>query len=742
MLFKTNKSFKAKLMMGAILIGGSNTLYAPAIYAQDTSSSSGFDEIIVTATKKGQGENIQDIPLSVTAFDGALIEKLQVRNVQDISYSSPNVALDSSGTVKGLQNFAIRGLGITSSTPGPDPTVGTFVDGIYLGTNLGVILDTFDLESIEVLRGPQGLLFGRNVTGGAVLVNTRAPSHDFSAKLKAGIETGPQYTVAGSITGSVIEDVLSAKFVGYYRNDEGFFTNLANGNDNFGGDETYLLRGAFNLTPAPDLDFTLRLETGSTEGDGPANQNRLFATGHDVNIDNEGLTDLSWNSATLEGNWNIGFGDGVVTTIIGYRELENTSLSDIDSSPESAFDFGLFLDQSQWSAETRYSGSFFDGRWTPTVGAYFFTQDIIYREQREISLLPFFGAPVQLAGDFGGNQLQNTYGLFTSNDFAVTDALTLTLGGRYTFEEKEVEITRFRGAGPQPCVFGSTEPCTIIDFEDSEDWNNFSPKVGLKYDVNDDTQVYGSWSQGFRSGGYNLRIQNASIDPTVVDEESSNAFEFGLKGDFFDDRLRANVAVFSQQIDDLQRTITNSDASQQIENTADVTIQGIEVEATVIVTDNLAVSGYLGLLDGDYTEILFDLTGDGLVNDDDLNLRLPLLADVSAGFSFDYTHDLENGELGLVASYGYRSDAESNDDNQATTTQPERHIINASLAYTTEDGNWTAAVYGKNLANEVLNQTINSFPGFTGPPGPIANAGSIQPVQKGRVIGAEVTYNF
>jgi len=103
---------------------------------------------------------------------------------------------------------------------------------------------------------------------------------------------------------------------------------------------------------------------------------------------------------------------------------------------------------------------------------------------------------------------------------------------------------------------------------------------------------------------------------------------------------------------------------------------------------------------------------------------------------------LGQGELGLVASYGYRSDAESNDDNQETTTQPERHIINASLAYTSEDGNWTAAVYGKNLANEVLNQTINSFPGFTGPPGPIASAGSIQPVQKGRVIGAEVTYNF
>jgi len=641
-----------------------------------------------------------------------------------------------------LQNFAIRGLGITSSVPGPDPTVGTFVDGVYLGTNLGVILDTFDLESIEVLRGPQGLLFGRNVTGGAVLVNTRAPSHDFSAKLKAGIESGPQYTVAGSITGSVIEDVLSAKLVGYYRNDEGYFTNLANGNDNFGGDETYLLRGAFNLSLAPELDFTLKLETGNTEGDGPANQNRLFASGHDVNIDNEGFTDLTWNSATLEGNWDVAFGDGVVTTVFGYRDVENTSESDIDSRNADSFNFGLFLDQFQYSAEARYSGSFFDDRWTSTAGVYFFTQDIIYRESRDLDAGFIVGIPgFRLTGDFGGNQIQNTYGIFSSNDFKVTDALTLTLGGRYTFEEKEVEITRFRGAGPQPCVFGSTEPCTIIDFEDDEDWNNFSPKVGLQWDVNDDTQVYGSWSQGFRSGGYNLRISNGSTDPTVVDEESQDAFEVGVKGDFFDDRLRANIAVFTQQIDGLQRTITNDDGSQQIENTANVTIQGIEAEATYVVTDALAISGYIGLLDGDYNEILFDLTGDDVVNDDDLSLRLPLLADVSAGVSFDYTHDLENGELGLVASYGYRSDAESNDDNEEGTVQPERHIINASLAYTTEDGNWTAAIYGKNLADEVLNQTINSFPGFTAPAGN-ADGGSIQPVQKGRVIGAEVTYNF
>jgi len=297
---------KANLLLGAIVVGGSS-LHATPSFAQDTSKVGGFDEIVVTATKKGKGENIQDVPISITAFDGDLIEKLQIRNVQDVSYSAPNIGLDSSGTVKGLQNFTIRGLGTVSSVPGIDPTVGTFVDGIYIGTNYGVILDTFDLESIEILRGPQGLLFGRNVTGGAVVTNTRKASHDKSAKIRFGIESGPQYSVAASVNGSIVEDVLAAKLVGYYKKDEGYFTNLFNGNDDFGGDETYLLRGAFNLTAAPGFDVDLRLETGSIQGDGPVVQNRVFAQDFDVNLNDEGETDLIWNSATLEGNIDTAF---------------------------------------------------------------------------------------------------------------------------------------------------------------------------------------------------------------------------------------------------------------------------------------------------------------------------------------------------------------------------------------------------------------------------------------------------
>jgi len=415
---------KNKLTVVA-LFAGLGALFAPTLYAQTTDdeadSSNRLEEIVVTAQKKGVGESLQDVPLAITAFNSDLIEKRQVRTVNDLSYTTPNVAIDSSGTVKGLANFSIRGLGVTSSVPSLDPTVGTFIDGVYIGSNYGVILDTFDLEGIEILRGPQGLLFGRNVTGGAILVNTSDPSHEFSAKVKAGVETGLQTTVAGSVTGSLVEDTLSGKLVAYYKDDEGYFTNIATGNDDFGGDETIMVRGALGYTPSDNTEFILKLEAGSLEGDGPSNQNAEFLGGeHDVNIDNEGETDLSWSSLILESNLNVGFGDGTITSIIAYRQVDSFNDADIDSRPDDVF-HGIFdLEQEQFSSETRYSGSFYNGRWTATAGVYFFTQELLYRENRSI-----FGGVVD--GTFGGNQDTTTFGVFTSNDIALSDALTLTL---------------------------------------------------------------------------------------------------------------------------------------------------------------------------------------------------------------------------------------------------------------------------------------------------------------------------
>ena len=188
-----------------------------------------LEVITVTATKKGHAENVQDVPLAVTAYGADQLEALNFKNLTSLSYTMPNVQLENIGTTAATANFSIRGLGINSSIPSIDPTVGVFVDGVYMGINAGVLFDSFDVEGIEVLRGPQGVLFGRNVTGGAVLLRTKAPGETFEMSGRAGRrETGPNYIADLSISGPIVEGVLSGKLAAYYNDDAGWLTNKFN----------------------------------------------------------------------------------------------------------------------------------------------------------------------------------------------------------------------------------------------------------------------------------------------------------------------------------------------------------------------------------------------------------------------------------------------------------------------------------------------------------------------------------
>lgn len=180
----------------------------------DTTGRILLEEVVTTATKKADGISVQDVPLAVTAFDEAQIDAMHMRDVKNLAFSIPNVQLDDVGTFKGVANFSIRGLGINSSIPGIDPTVGMFVDGMYYGLNMGVVMDTFDLAGAEVLRGPQGLLFGRNVTGGAVLLRTTLPGDEFSMNSKFAVESGLNY-IASTVISGPLSDKIGGKIALY-----------------------------------------------------------------------------------------------------------------------------------------------------------------------------------------------------------------------------------------------------------------------------------------------------------------------------------------------------------------------------------------------------------------------------------------------------------------------------------------------------------------------------------------------
>jgi iron complex outermembrane receptor protein len=649
------------------------------------------------------------------------------------------VQLEDIGTSRATANFSIRGLGVNSSIPSIDPTVGLFLDGVYLGTNTGVVLDTFDLEAVEVLRGPQGILFGRNVTGGAVLVRTTTPTDEFDWNARAAYEFGPgdsnpTTVLSGRVTGG-ISDSWSGKLAVYYSRDDGYFVDSVTG-QNVGDNETVVVRPAFAFRPRDDFEMLFRYEYGESEGDGPIAQNHENGSGigglyqrdtFDFAIDEPGSTNAHWNHFAIETNIDIDFGDGTITNIAAYRDYDTSGLGDIDATPAFLFHAPSSLRQEQWSNELRYAGSF--GNVDVTSGVFYFQQLLDYVEQRLI-----LGGALNLIG--GGQIHQQTWGAFTQFDFNVSDNLVLSAGGRYSLEEKEARIATLLPFGTQACTVGDT--CTTADFVDEDDWKSFSPKLGFQYSVNDTAQLYGSWTRGFRSGGYNLRNTSPTATPGPFDQESVSSFELGYKTDVMDGRGLLNIAAFYNDVNDMQREVNVADpvagVVQIINNTADATIQGIEIEGQFSLSDNLVILGSVGIVDGEYDEVLFDISGDGVVDANDERLDIPRLAPQTYNVSVIHDADIDNfGTLTSAVRYGHRSRTAYTDSNLGYFDSA--GILDADFTLSLNDGRTDIALYGKNITDEVTFGNDTQLPTLIGP---VALGGTFAPLDKGRVYGIEL----
>jgi iron complex outermembrane receptor protein len=780
------------------------------------------DEVYVTGTKKANAENVQDVPLAVTAYGDAQLDALKVRDLQSLSYKIPNVQLEDVGTSRGVANFSIRGLGINSSIPSIDPAVGLFVDGVYIGQNGGQVLDIFDLDSVEVLRGPQGILFGRNVTGGAVVINTKRPNlNEFEASFKGAVESGMHggglnYYAMGSVSGPLIEDNLALKVSAYYNNDEGYFRNylggpnlvadlVANGGgtlnflqgagypiavnmpdafEDFGKAETWMIRPSLLWAPSDSFELLVRYEHGDSTGDGPAAQNhpglfpgydtspgnvavppspnvgRLFSADKNsftFSINEPGFYDFSWDAVTAEMNIDVGE-NGRITNIFGWRDSSGQTLSDIDATPFSLFHAGSISEYNQISNELRYNGQWGDAL-NVTFGLYYFTSDNNYEEQRYLlaNRQTFFG---------GGMQDARQFGVFGQVELNITDELALIGGGRYTNERKSADIWSLVPPFTNPPPPGAVSTCSIYDgscgvpdFSETRTWRNFTPKLGFQWDAREDLNVYFTWTEGVRSGGYNFRNTAAAIPIASFDEENVQTFEFGFKAQPDDGRATINLAVFRTDIDDMQREVNLPDpvagVVQLIRNTANASIFGVELEAQYFLTDNLLLTGTLGRLDGEYKDVFFNLNSDFLdvttggatttgiqnlpldtdiVDARDLRLQIPRLAPWTWGAGFIHNMSLGGlGDLSTRFSYSHRDPNAYTDNNLGMLNGAE--ILDASIALTTFSDTATISLYGQNLLDEVTHGGETQLPAAIG-------GGSFAPLNKGRIVGIELQLHY
>lgn len=732
------KSLKIRLI--AVAVAGA--VYQTPALAQSGSRAL-LEEVQVFGTKRSNSEAAQDVPAQVSAYDSSQLDALQVVTIEDLSFSMPNVSLDQIGTFPGVANFSIRGFGINSSTSSVDPAVGLFIDGIYNGVNWGSVVDAFDLESIEVFRGPQGVLFGRNVTGGAVLMRTARPTpgDGFKSKIKVGYEERDQLTLSGSVEAS-LTDSLAAKVSVYSRDDGGYFKNEFL-DEYTGARETQLLKFTAVWFPAENLDVTLIYEDGSMDGDGTVAQfpNTTLRTPNDrvqVRQGTVGETDQNWERYVVELNWAIG--PGRLTNIFGYKQLDVFAMTDADGAEANSFIVDTRIGHEQVSNELRYNFDATDS-WNVTLGAYYFEADLASVDGR--FLRTFNSEDVQgnlLRGVAGGFQTHIVRGLFWNNEIALTDTVGVTLGARYTEEEKnDVSVNGFRFDGLGPC-----DPVALVCQDNQEgqdqDWSNVTPKLGVQWSLSDDAQLYASYTNGFRSGGFDQRA-SAEYAGVSYDEEDQTSYEIGVKSVFNGGTMRFNAALFYNEVENLQRTSFFTDAlglpQQLTKNVADATISGAEMDLTVLLSEAFLLTINAGFLDASYDDVFASFDPVFSV-EDQADFELARAPEFTFGTSLNYDFALaEHGLLSSRISYSYRASTFYDDRNVGKL--PAYSMVDMGFTYSPSSGSWNVSLYGKNLLDEALLGAVIPIPSvfYPGPDGQyLAGMG------KGRRWGLEFSYFF
>ena len=671
----------------------------------------GLQDILVTARKRSVAESVQDVPIAISAFSGEQIDATFAVTLTDIGLITPNSNFAAVGTLPNVANFAIRGMGtVGQSIPSADPAVGVVQDGVAFGTIFGVVTDLFDVASIEILRGPQGTLFGRNVTGGAVVIRSNRPTNDFRGKAQATVGSYDRYEGNLLVSGP-LSDQWSAKLAASYGHQGGIYKNLTLGGRQ-GQSETFLVRPAIRFDSG-EFEATLIGEYGRTTGDGPSTRNTFFRgvaidpyAAHTTTQSTRGENELTWRALTFEANLEVG--PGVLTGVFGYRDIDQSTIADIDGAPFAVrFEFGegTGLVQDQQSLELRWAGDLFDGL-SVTSGINLFTQKYTYTERR--LLVDLLDQPARSTIE------HETAGLFIQGDYTIVPGVVATLGGRYSWEEKRAGIGVVGDPnGVGSCAVGRAPFTRTVDFadcrqvfRDSKSWKNFTPKVGLNWTIVDDVLVYGSFTRGFRSGGYNVRFSDTTLitrpanpasTPGPYDEEVVDAYEIGAKTTFFDRRARVNVALFQNEYSDLQRTALNANSGQQTLNAAAATVKGFEVDVTLALTDRLTLTGAYGYTDAQYDSFDFITNATGLDVED---IRFVLTPEHTASGSATYRLPIGDvGRLDARVAYSYVDDVVADDFQRVQIRS--YGLVDASLSFVMPERGLKVSAFGRNLTDEV-----------------------------------------
>ena len=671
-------------------------------YAQDEG---GLEEIVVTAQKRS--ESMQDVPISIQVFSADVIERLNISNTIDLVRNVPNmIGINNVGLPQAASYF-LRGVGQDESISSLDPAVGTFVDGVYISRQIANNTRLYDVERAEVLRGPQGTLYGRNTSGGAVRIITQKP-HDHNEGF-IDIAYGEYDTT--EVTGKVnivISDNIFAKFTAFTLDQEdGFLENVTLNRDQWVREATGA-RVQILYSPSDQFEALFSYEHSDDDTGGIVGANALSACCADDVYKVESGLENTWagtnlDAYSLKATWSLDKMD--VDLIVARRALNHNFMNDYSDGVIPAYIIPNDSDHIQESVELNFSGERRDGaiRWAAGASYYDDDNDVTFGDG-----LCLFGCVVEATFWRDMTNVTKTRAIYADVAIDINDQWTLTVGGRHTDDDRVMTVQQYIDVNPIAIrnrnrgnfldrsgyiPMWGTADVVALGTPDRFNVSEFTSRVVIEYNPTDSIMVYASVADSFKGGGWAARVTGVA-DFKGLTPEFVESIEFGMKSQWLNDTLRFNITYFDSDYDDLQVTAIDQVTGAFVySNKADASVDGIEAEFVYAPQDNLTVFANVGTLNGNYTDVRPGAEGlmtKELKRTPDMSYRLGVL----------YDQDISSGELNLSVVLNHEDEYFTNQNNTPFGTRPSADTWDLNVTFRPNDANWRVTAGCTNCADE------------------------------------------
>jgi iron complex outermembrane receptor protein len=739
-----------KLMTGAALLATPFTVQAQTAQASgegqsaEAASDAGTNDIIVTARRTN--ERLQDVPVAVTAFGSDALAARNVDTLDQVARFTPNIRFDGAAALSGGNYNAtvfIRGVGQNDFAIFSDPGVGFYVDDVYYARSIGGVMDAVDIASVQVLRGPQGTLFGKNTIGGAMVITTARPKLDvFEGKLEATYGSFDRIDVKGAVNIPLVEGKVALRLSGATLNRDGYVKRLYDGGTQ-GNRNAQMVRGTLRLAPTDTLTIDIGGDyTRARENSAPSdllavanvpgitgtpfltNYNRFVAPTLGITAPNgQNTLNASYITASPFETWAGGpnrndldlwgtqgtvaleLGQVTLKSITAYRDMKAYFTRDGDNTP---FTFRQTTNrdkQWQFSQELQASGKVLDDKLSFVVGGYYFKEkgSDIATADLAIGLWPPLAAtppysPAVFIQNYTNNRSIAFYG---QADFEIVPRLSVTVGARYTSDKKVFTSINVR----------QRDNVKFVDVTKEATFNKFTPRFGLNFKATDDILLYASFSRGFKQGGFNGRPLDSAAEVTQYAPETLDTYEGGVKAKWLDGALTTNLAVFHSLYKNIQLTV-NQTPQNFVANAASGKIDGFELETVMRPANWFSANLAVG-----YTHARYTSVGQGLgptqVLPITVNSKFVKTPEWTVSAGAEVSHGFNDGsDARLRVDYTMYSRIYNDVANTPIITQGGYGLLNARFSYTFANDALTFSAFGTNLTNTLYLLSGNASSGF------------------------------